>query len=76
MVMFVLAAFYAIMAFYEKGSLKNSIAAGLFIGLAVMNKFPAIILVFPLLLTHYGNDVKRGRGVLNGVIAGYSSVSG
>ena len=62
MVMFVLAAFYAIMAFYENGSLKNSIAAGLFIGLAVMNKFPAIILVFPLLLTHYWKRREEGGG--------------
>ena len=62
MVMFVLAAFYAIMAFYENGSLKNSIAAGLFIGLAVMNKFPAIILIFPLLLTHYWKRREEGRG--------------
>jgi hypothetical protein len=63
MVMFVLAAFYAIMAYYENRSLKNSIVAGLFIGLAVMNKFPAIILIFPLLLAHCWKRHEEGEGV-------------
>jgi hypothetical protein len=63
MVMFVLASFYAIMAYYENASLKNAIAVGLFIGLAVMNKFPAIVLVFPLLLAHSWKRREEGGGI-------------
>ena len=53
MVMFALASFYFIVLLYENGLIKNYIVAGLFIGLAVMNKFPAIVLLCPLMLAHY-----------------------
>jgi 4-amino-4-deoxy-L-arabinose transferase-like glycosyltransferase len=53
MVMFTLASFYFIVLLHENGLMKNYIMAGLFIGLAVMNKFPAIVLLCPLMLAHY-----------------------
>jgi hypothetical protein len=63
MVMFSIAAFYAIVSLYETGSLKSYVIAGLLIRLAIMHKFPAIVLVCPLVLAHYWKRCEEGGGV-------------
>ena len=53
MTLFTIASFYGIVLISERGDLKYYLVTGLLIGLAVLNKFPAIVLTLPFLCSHY-----------------------
>jgi len=53
MVMLSIASFYAIVLMAETGKMKHYIMAGLLIGLAAVNKIPAVLLSIPFILIHF-----------------------
>lgn len=53
MTLFVIASLYSMTFIPERGDLKFYFITGLFIGIATLNKFPAIVLILPFLYSHY-----------------------
>ncbi|MFQ5598027.1 MAG: ArnT family glycosyltransferase [Nitrospiria bacterium] len=67
MVMMSIASFYMMAFVYSTGLKKYYLATGLCIALAMLNKFPAIVLFVPFVVVHYARLRVEGVGLSQGL---------